>query len=370
MNARSVAGRVVAEQLAHPRAHERGDQQHVGLVGHAGQARTVAQRLDAARAEEHHRLAHRADPLRAGEQRGVGEAQQLVAEADVAHDRALDLLELDARLQVGELRQARRGAASGSARPGTISGSARNAPWKAAKPSSRQSARSAGVSTEVAMRTRSRPRSAATRARRPSAPWAARSSLTPQATSSSGSIAGPKATPSRTMHAPRSASWWTASKSASSCALDRRHLEHDAVGADRHRPDAEQQLAAERQPRDVAARERVEADLGEGVDDDRRAVDEQLVAEQARVAVENGLARHRDLAGGRLGRRRAGGSASRPRVIVRAGPSLSGGAVPTAGVRGSLHDQRNVDRVALRPAYVNFEEERNEHRSGLHHREW
>src|SRR4029079_9248013 len=48
------------------------------------------------------RLAHRADPLRAGEQRRVGEPQKLVRETDVADDRALDLLERDARLQGGE----------------------------------------------------------------------------------------------------------------------------------------------------------------------------------------------------------------------------------------------------------------------------
>ena len=74
-------------------------------------------------------------------------------------------------------------------------------------------------------------------------------------------------------------------------ALGGRDLEDDAVGADRHRADPQQQVAADRQPRGVAAGERVQANLGERVDDDLRAVDEQLVAEQVQVAVENRLAR-------------------------------------------------------------------------------
>ena len=84
-------------------------------------------------------------------------------------------------------------------------------------------------------------------------------------------------------------------------AVGGRELEDDAVGADRHRADPQQQVAADREPRGVPAGERLQANLGERVDDDLRAVDEQLVAEQVQVAVEHGLACDEHLASGGLG---------------------------------------------------------------------
>jgi hypothetical protein len=67
------------------------------------------------------------------------------------------------------------------------------------------------------------------------------------------------------MQAPRWARWRSASSSPP--AVSGRHLEDDAIGARRQRGDLDQQVARKRQPGRVTARERLQADFGQGVDD-------------------------------------------------------------------------------------------------------
>ena len=247
VNARSDARRVVAEQLAHPGADERGDEQDVGLVGHAGQDEDGRPALHAAGAEEHHRLAHRADPLRAGEQRRVGEPQELVAEADVADDRALDLLERDARLQVGERAELVEAAGRGGAAGDDLGlGDERALEGGEAEPAAERQVvgrrDGGGDEDEVAV--------------------AQRGDLLAQALGAVDREVELDAPRDVEQRLDRRAEGDVVEDDARAAlgelvdgleerlvvALDRGHLEHDAVGANRHRPDAEQKLAAERQP--------------------------------------------------------------------------------------------------------------------------
>ena len=286
----------VNARSSHARAHERRDEQRVRLVRDAGEREGSRPAADGARAEHRHRLAHRADPLRAGEDGGVGVAQELVAQADVTHDRALEVLELDARRDVGQRAEGREALRrDGAAGHDLGLGDERALEGGEAELAAH---REVGVRVD-----RGRDEDEVATAQR--------LDLRPQAVGAEGGEVE--------LHAPRGVEQ-RLEAGAVDVAVDRDAraarrkprdrlvqgrvvavgggpLEHDAVRADRHGPDVEEQVAAERQPGGVAAGERVEADLRERLDDRGDAVDEELEAEQAHLRVEHGLARDEDLAG-------------------------------------------------------------------------
>ena len=220
-----------------------------------------------------------------------------MAEADVAHDRALEDLELDARLDVGERAQ-RRDALRRDGAPRDDLGLGEEGPLEGGEAE-------LAAQGEVGM---------GVDRRRDEDEVAPAQRVDPGA-QALGAVGGEVE-----LHAPR-----RVEQRLEAGAVDERverdagaalgelddrvvqrrvvavagvELEHDAVRAHRHRADVEQQVAGERKPRDVAAGERLESDLGQRVDDDGRALDEQLEAEQAHVGVEHGLARDEDLARG------------------------------------------------------------------------
>ena len=179
-----------------------------------------------------------------------------MAQADVAHDRALDLLELDARLQVGERDRPSRPRV-GIARPGTISGSATKRALEGgeAEPAAeREVGRrvdGGGDEDEVAAVQRGDPRAQAVGA------VGGQVELDAPGDVQQRLDAGPIG------HAVEDDARAPLDELADRLdellvgALGGRHLEDDAVGADRHRADPQQQVAADRQPRDVAAGERL-----------------------------------------------------------------------------------------------------------------
>jgi hypothetical protein len=275
--------------------------------------------------------------------------QDLVAEADVADDRPLEVLELDARLDVGEraerLEALRRdGAAGNDLRLGEERALEGLEAQRAAQGEVLVGVHGGGDEHEVAARERANLRAQAV-----------------AAVSGEVELDAPREVEQRLELGAVGDSVERDTRAAVGepadglderlvVALGGRDLEHDPVGADGHGADLEKELAPEREPRGVAAGERLEADLGQGVGDDGGAVDEQLEAEQAHLGVDHGLARDEDLAGGRGGRGMRSGGHLRP-VIVPTPGALEAGPGMTASVRGSWHERSMRDRVAARPAF-------------------
>src|SRR4051794_35466129 len=74
------------QQLAHPGPNEAGDDQLARLVLRVGQSHQGRPLADVERAEQRQRVANRLDPARQREERRVDEAEQVVAQRDVAAD--------------------------------------------------------------------------------------------------------------------------------------------------------------------------------------------------------------------------------------------------------------------------------------------